>query len=150
MTALKLYLDQVAAENARMAIERPGDLRLAINAVMTLDGFFGALHSELYEENRITQKDDDKWKDTLACENKSYRLLRDCAYALKHGNLTKPKLRLVRRHDQIVTMPGGFSSAFDSGFQTEMVWIEATDTDYRADDIIKQVLQFARERICAQ
>jgi hypothetical protein len=36
------YFSQVAAENARTAVERPGDLRLAINAIMTLDGFFGS------------------------------------------------------------------------------------------------------------
>jgi hypothetical protein len=43
------FFNQVAAENARAAIERPGDLRLTINAIMTLDGFFGTLHAELYE-----------------------------------------------------------------------------------------------------
>jgi hypothetical protein len=57
------YFSQVAAENARTAVERPGDLRLAINAIMTLDGFFGSLHAELYEVGLVQERADDQWKD---------------------------------------------------------------------------------------
>jgi hypothetical protein len=37
---------------------------------------------------------------------------RDTAYALKHGNPTGKKPRLVRRSDQIETMPGAFQPDF--------------------------------------
>jgi hypothetical protein len=143
------YFSQVTAENARTAVERPGDLRLAINAIMTLDGFFGSLHAELYEVGLVQERADDQWKEKLARGNKYYRLLRDSAYALTHGRLDDRKPRLVRRPDQIMTMPAGFDAAtFDrSAFDTETVWIETDDNDYRAAEMIKEVLQFARERL---
>jgi hypothetical protein len=34
------YLEEMAAENARQSIANPGDRRLAVNAIMTLDGFW--------------------------------------------------------------------------------------------------------------
>jgi hypothetical protein len=48
-----------------------------------------------------------------------------------------------------MTMPGSFdAAAFDrSAFDIETVWIEADDTDHRADEVIKEVLQLARERL---
>jgi hypothetical protein len=41
--SLQEYFHQVAGENAKQAIDEPGDLRLAINAILTLDAFFSAL-----------------------------------------------------------------------------------------------------------
>jgi hypothetical protein len=50
-----------------------------------------------------------------------------------------------------MTMPAGFDAAtFDrSACDTETVWIETDDNDYRAAEMIKEVLQFARERLDA-
>jgi hypothetical protein len=114
---------------------------------MTLDGFFGSLHTRLREDAKVGEDSDDKWKENLACQNKYYRLLRDAAYALKHGNLTRGKSRVVRRSDQILAVPGAFSSqAFQAkAFQTDMVWIHAEDTNYRAHEVIKEVVGFARQ-----
>jgi hypothetical protein len=105
------YFSQVAAENARTAVERPGDLRLAINAIMTLDGFFGTLHAEL---GLVQERADDQWKEKLARGNKYYRLLRDSAYALKHGRLdrksryqSRPASSLFDRDDE----PAGVTGA---------------------------------------
>jgi hypothetical protein len=121
---------------------------LAINAIMTLDGFFGTLHAELYEAGLVQERVDDQWKEKLAGENKHYRLLRDCAYALKHGRLDDRKPRLVRRPGQILAIPTGFDGATCDGgaFDTETVWIETADNDYRAAEMMREVLQFARER----
>ena len=68
---------------------------------------------------------------------------------LKHGRLDDRKPRLVRRSDQILTMPASFDAAgFDRGaFDTETVWIETGGNDYRADEIIKEVLQLARDQL---
>jgi hypothetical protein len=49
------YFNEVAAENASLATSYPSDLRLAINAIMTLDGFFGSLHAELLQTGKITE-----------------------------------------------------------------------------------------------
>jgi hypothetical protein len=100
---------------------------------MTLDGFFGTLHTELFNAGVVTDEPDDKWKETLARDCHHYRVLRDTAYALKHGTLNRPKPpRLVRRSDQVVARPG-------------RVWIEADDTHYKADEVIKTVLVLASE-----
>ena len=57
------YFNEVAAENASLATSYPGDLRLAINAIMTLDGFFGSLHAELLQTGKIAEPDrDDDWR----------------------------------------------------------------------------------------
>jgi hypothetical protein len=143
------YFDQVAEKNALTAMECPGDVRLAINAIMTLDGFFGMLHAALYQTRTIMERSDDQWKEKLAQQNERYRLLRDSAYTLKHGRLDDRKPRLVRRPDQILTMPASFDAAvFDrSAFDTETVWIETEANDYRADEVIKEVLQFARDQL---
>jgi hypothetical protein len=145
--SLREYFHQIAGENAKQAIAQFGDLRLAINAIMTLDGFFGRLHTELHNTGTVKEPSDDRWKETLAKGNKSYQVLRDMAYALKHGTLTHPKPRLVTRADQIQRYPVSFDSAlFDrSAFDTKMVWIEGQDTDYRADEVIGDVVVIAEE-----
>jgi hypothetical protein len=144
MTPQEFFAD-VAEKNALSAIQVPGDLRQAINAIMTLDAFFGILHAALYAKGKLTESRDDDWKEKLAQENDHYRLLRDAVYALKHGELKHPKPRLVRRPDQLFKMPGAFqSNAFQRGaFQMEQVWIETDVTDYRADQVINNVTQFA-------
>jgi hypothetical protein len=70
---------------------------------------------------------------------------------LKHRRLEGRKPRLVRYPEQILSMPASFDAAvFDrSAFDTETVWIESEDNDYRADEMIKQVLQFALDRLAA-
>jgi hypothetical protein len=142
------YLEEVAAENARQSIANPSDRRLAVNAIMTLDGFFGSLHADLRSNGLVEDERDDTWKESIAIANKMYRVLRDSAYALKHGQLTGSKPRLVRRHNQILTMPAAFDAGFYPGaFHTEVVWIEAEDTDYRADEVIARVLEIAREEL---
>jgi hypothetical protein len=142
---LAKHFEEVASENARLAIASPGDLRLAINAIMTFDGFFGSLHAVLHQQGKVSETDD-RWKEKLAGENDSYRLLRDSAYALKHGALTRAWPRRVRRADNILSMPGAFGLGFQpDAFHVDMVWIGAEDTDYQAYKVIKEVAEFARE-----
>jgi hypothetical protein len=145
--SLREHFDQIAGENAKQAIAQFDDLRLAINAIMTLDGFFGTLHTKLHNTGTVKEPSDDRWKETLAKGNESYQVLRDMAHALKHGSLTHTKPRLVRRSDQIQRYPVSFDSAlFDrSAFDTKMVWIEGQDTDYRADEVIGDVVVIAED-----
>jgi len=141
------YFEDVADTNARAALESPGDLRLAINAIMTLDGFLGTLHSTLNRLRRVSERSDDQWKESVAQTCHHYRFLRDTAYALKHGTLDHRKPRLVRHSDQVVSMPGAFQAgAFQSNaLQTDTVWIAADDTDYKAADVIRTVRELARD-----
>jgi hypothetical protein len=140
------FFEQIPAADAEAAVSHPGDLRSAIHAIMTLDGFFGILHARLYELQIVQEHDDSKWKGELAHENNYYRLLRDCVYALKHGELQQPKPRLVRRPDQIPLKGGVFqANVFQANaFQIDRIWIETDeDGDYRADVVIKNVAEFA-------
>jgi hypothetical protein len=140
------FFDSVADENARLAIAARHDLRLAINAIMTLDAFFGILHAALYA-NGISgiPPDDDKWKEQLAQQSDEYRLLRDAAFALKHGNLTRAAPRLFRSPKQLFVMPGAFqaNAVQADAFQTEQIWVETEATDYKADEVIGKVADFA-------
>ena len=127
------YFNEVVAENASLATSFPGDLRLAINAIMTLDGFFGSLHAELLQTGKITDlpERDDDWKEIVAQQDNMYRVLRDTASELKHGNLTGKKPRLVRRSDH--------------ASHADVVLINASDTDYQAVEVINAVALIARE-----
>jgi hypothetical protein len=144
------FFDEVAEPNARLAAADRGDLRLAVNAIMTLDALFGILHATLFDQGKMREASDDVWKDSLAEQNSDYRLLRDAAYALKHGNLNRgKKVRLVRRPDQLFTMPGAFQSDMvqRNAFQTTEVWISTDANDHRADEVLENVAEFARSHL---
>jgi hypothetical protein len=114
---------------------------------MTLDAFFGVLHATLRDSEKLEERSDDRWKEELARQNPDYRLLRDCAYALKHGRLDDRKARLVRHPAQIEPFPASFdASTFDqSAFDTETVWIDTSENDFRADEVIQKVASFAED-----
>ena len=92
-----------------------------VNAIMTLDGFMGILHERLWATGKINEETDDKFRDNIASRCAAYGTLRDAAFALKHGELTGRKSRVVRRPDQLQAYSGAFDKAvFDrSAFQTE-------------------------------
>jgi hypothetical protein len=77
------YFDEVAEENARLAIADRGDLRRSINAILTLDALFGILHAALYKAGVVSEPNDDGWKEQKAQQSAEYRLLRDKARAIK-------------------------------------------------------------------
>lgn len=141
------FFDEVAEPNAFSAMAARGDMRKAINAAMTLDAFFGVLHAELHRAGSVTLRRDDDWKEELADQSDDYRLLRDVAYTLKHGQLNLGKKpRIVRRPDQLFTMPGAFAAGVFSptAFDTGQVWIDTEATDHRANEVIGRVAEFAR------
>jgi hypothetical protein len=94
----------------------------------------------------LLKSDDAKWKEALAKQNPNYELLRDAAFAFKHGQLDpKRKRRIIYRPKQFFTMPGGFQpGAFSAGFAREQVWIETEGTDQQADEVIEKVAELAR------
>jgi hypothetical protein len=144
------FFDEVAEPNVRSAMAARGDLRQAINAAMTLDALFGILHAELHRASIVTLRRDDDWKEELAGQSGDYRLLRDLAYALKHGQLNLGnKPRIVRRSDQLFTMPSAFAPGAYSpaAFDTGQVWIDTEATDHRANEVIARVSEFARMQL---
>ena len=139
------FYDEICLPNAQVLLNAPGDIRLCVNFIMTIDAFFGVLHAHLYEQGLIAIARDDDWKETIAETSDPYRLLRDSAYALKHGRLTGSKARVVRRPNQIEGYSGSFDSAVwdRSAFDTDVVWIEAEINPMRADDAVRHVLPIA-------
>lgn len=143
------FFDTVMAVNAKAAIEVPGDMRLAINAILTVDAFFGVLHARLLTLGTVDHKKDNDWKEELATGSDPYRILRDAAYALKHGTLTGKKPHLVKRPDQLRKTQGAFQSNFFQAntVQVDMIWIETKTKNYRAYELIQDVLALAAEQL---
>ena len=42
---------RVAEKNTAAFTQQPGDIRRCVNAILTLDAFFGILHAHLYAKN---------------------------------------------------------------------------------------------------
>jgi hypothetical protein len=124
------YLDHVVTPNAVHLGENRGDMRYAVNALLTLDAFAGVLFAHLVKLDRAPSKDDGEFRDVLSGECPEFRVVRDAAFALKHGELTGKKPRLVERADKVISYSGAFDeavfdrSAFDTG---SVIWIETTD-----------------------
>jgi len=147
------FLRAVAAVNVSELTREPGDLRIAANTLLTLDAFVGILHADLRARGlRPVGERDDAFRDELAAEHQNYRLVRDTASALKHGELTGKKPRLTDRADRLAVYSGKFDEAvFDSAsFDTDdEIWIEMPSTrgpdQYDAQSALataKSTLQF--------
>jgi hypothetical protein len=145
------FFDEVAEPNAQLAIANRGDLRHAVNAIMALDAAFGILHDALKERRHVTEPNDNKWRDELTNKCADYGVVRDTAYAIKHGKLDRPKHKIVRRPDQVHEAQGAFqSNGFSSGFQTHQVWITGLDgTQHRANELIENVIHFTSSQLVA-
>lgn len=124
------FLDKVVTTNVVHLGENRGKMSCAVNALLTLDAFAGVLFAHLVKLDSAPSKDDSEFRDLLSRECSEFRVVRDAAFALKHGELTGKKPRLVERADQVVSYSGAFDEAvFDrSAFDTEsVIWIETTD-----------------------
>jgi hypothetical protein len=100
----RIFLDSVVKPNADDVSKRHEDMRVAVNAMLTLDAFFGILYAELRSRKHPAVAGDDKYRDHLAGRFRDYRILRDAAAALKHGELIYKKRhqpRLVENVRQI-------------------------------------------------
>jgi hypothetical protein len=135
------FLDQVVTTNVVKLGENRGSLRHAVNAILSLDAFAGILFADVQLKGRAQCREDIEFREMLAVESPEFRLVRDAAFALKHGELIGKLPRLVRAAKQVAAHDGGFDpSAFNSGFDTEkVVWIDA-DERQPADAVALAVL----------
>jgi hypothetical protein len=109
-------------------------LRHAVNAIASLDDYVGIWCHELESAGHTNLKEE-AFRDMFAARSPEYQILRDMAYALKHGELTGKKVRLVSRPAQLQMQ----SPAFDPGvfaaaaFQTRgLACIQVTGKSSRA------------------
>jgi hypothetical protein len=138
------FLSDVVTPNVDALRNDAGDLRLAANAILTLDALAGVIHADLHKRGLATP-DDGAFRDQLATQHLDYEIMRDAAFALKHGELRGKKSRLVQRANQVISYSGVFDEAvFDrSAFDTKaVVWIEGNDPAHsrRADELTCAVL----------
>ncbi|WP_316159792.1 hypothetical protein [Bradyrhizobium sp. SZCCHNRI20481] len=122
------FLHSVVAPNVEALESSVGDLRLAVNAFLTLDALAGVVHADRRGRG-LEQGDDHAFRNRLAAQHLEYRILRDAAFALKHGQLNA-STRLVQRAQQVVA----YSSAWDEAVwdrshwdKPALVWVEAND-----------------------
>jgi hypothetical protein len=138
------FRKNVATPNADALGNNFGDMCLAVNAILALDALVGIIHADRHQRG-LESADDIAFRDKLAAKHVEYALVRDAAFALKHGELRGKKPRLVQRADQVTSYGGAFDEAiFDrSAFDTEaVIWIEANDPAHsrRADTVTRAVL----------
>jgi len=128
MLTAQSFFDIVVIPNQATLIGNPGDLRHAVNVIASLDDFVGILAHELLKAGKITLKEE-KFRDFLASQSSPYRLLRDMAYSLKHGELTGSKSPLVSKPGNLAKEEAAFDAiAFGRSFQTEnVIFIEVND-----------------------
>ena len=98
------FLEVVVQPNMQLALEEPQDWRHAVNAVLTIDALIGVIFAECQasEALKLPEPTDDRYRDRLAQECASYRIVRDLAASIKHGELTRGKARLVKRPSQVM------------------------------------------------
>ena len=106
------FLRVVVELNATALSESPRSWRAAVNTILTTDALFGIIHAYLVERGERADRDTD-YRDEVATACREFALLRDMAFALKHGKLTHRGARLVRhskalRKDPPATLSGTF------------------------------------------
>jgi hypothetical protein len=113
------FFDVVVVPNNNAQHADTSDLRHAFNAIAALDAYVGIWAHELNSSGKINLSEE-ALRDLLADRSVEYRVLRDMAFALKHGELTGKKARLVRRATGLTKQGSAFNrETFAIGFQTE-------------------------------
>ncbi|GAJ96181.1 hypothetical protein [Rhizobium rhizogenes] len=106
----KEFYDVVTKPNIAEAIGNEEDYRLAVNAILSVDAAYGVLFEHLkviqdpilqtvfVGEGEPKELKDNHFKDYIAKQSKEFEIIRDAAYATKHGRLSDRKsgARLVR------------------------------------------------------
>jgi hypothetical protein len=141
------FLDDVVTRNVAHLGEVRGSYRRAVNALLTLDAFAGILFAHLKDLNFAPTSDDLEFRDLLARESYDFKIVRDAAFVLKHGELMGKRPRLVRKANRVLAHPGAFGGpTFDrSTFDADpVIWIETTDpnTSLQADVTALSVLNY--------
>ncbi|TNC16421.1 hypothetical protein FF100_04025 [Methylobacterium terricola] len=105
------FLEEVAHPNMVQALEEPDSKLRIINAIMSLDALAGIIYtygSSIKDPAISAFKSDTKFRDNLAEISHSFKVLRDTAFSIKHGELTHDKPRLVRSVGSIQERINGF------------------------------------------
>ena len=109
------FLDTVVSPNMAVLDQEFGDLRLALNAALSVDALAG--HIFYAASNSIHAKNDSDYREQIAIQHSDFRIMRDLANAIKHGRLTRFR-PVVSGADKIVIK----SLGSDEGHWDEVRW----------------------------
>lgn len=124
------FLDSVVTTNVVAIGNNRGSRVHAVNALLTLDAFAGILFAHLQTNDCAPCKNDAALREIFANECPAYQIVRDAAFAIKHGALHGKTPRLVSKADQIVPASAAWDEAlWDRSTWDEplVMWIDASD-----------------------
>lgn len=148
------FLSDVVVPNCEALAADPSNLRLAVNAIMTADAFFGIHFENLKKVGATAHKDDKSYRKEIADRSECYRILRDATFSLKHGELNQGNIlvRLVRRTDQVEARESVWDD--DGKWGDDLVWadnsikVEVKNHGWvRADTLVIEVVEVAKEQL---
>lgn len=148
------FFEEVVTPNLQAMNDRPGDVRLVINAILTIDALVGLLHVSLRDVDHPDTAglpDDEDYRERLAVRCPGYAAVRDTAASLKHGVLTrqgKKRIpRVIRSPDSLQTMPAalGLLEVGDEihGHVAMLCLVDGTDA-VRADEALAATVRELR------
>jgi len=145
----------VVQPNCADAIANPKSLRCAANAIFALDAVIGMAYWYLHDLNDASairhDGDDSSYKTDLAKDSQPYQVIKDTAFALKHGRLTRRKKRpLVVDSSQFDTEVHTLSGTFNlnsSRLDGEYVHISLADGKTEAAPIIAATLTYVENHL---
>ena len=152
------FFDSVVKPNADELFAPSRSVRSAVNAILTLDAFFGILFAELKSMSDpavvgLAPGDDSKYREQLANQSPKFKVLRDTADALKHGELTR-RPRIVAKAKQVKgtqagagTLMAGADSLGGTIVYIEQIQPPGPPTYERADYVASNVLKIAEAKL---
>lgn len=149
---LREYLEEVVRPNVAEFENDYADLRLAHNAVHSVDALAAHIFAAAGGTAAKLGKDDTEFRESLAAKNEMFRLLRDVAKAAKHVELKRGKPE-VSKANQIGTKRLGYGEArYGEGrYGSPPQAVVATDAgDYRVlETVVKRSLVFLEDEMKA-
>lgn len=152
------FFETVTRPNLKMAIEEDDDYRLVVNAILTADAFYGILFEHLKDAGHPvietvsfngSSRTDSDFKEHFAQQSAEWSIVRDAAYATKHGRLsdTRKKVRLVRSAHDVSgkKLVAGLFAAGDR-LGASAIFIQSTDGKlHRAWYLLRRVEMFTED-----
>ena len=150
------FFESVTRPNLKQAIENDDDYRLAVNAILSVDANYGILfeylkdigHSMLGEIlNRPRELKDNHFKEHIAAQSRDFRIVRDAAFATKHGRLSGPVMRLISSADRVKTneLVSGLLSAGDRLGSSAIFFVVNEEDPLRSWVVLRRVEIFTEE-----
>jgi hypothetical protein len=148
------FLAEVAHPNMVEALTAPDDLRAIINAILALDALAGIIYAHGLAHgfpDIACYERDDAYREALAGISHSFRVLRDAAASIKHGQLSDPRkrgaARLLRSPKALQTKANGlgfFRVGDEAGGQVVVIEYDPGPGYLRASSAVADTYRMLR------